>query len=762
MTTSIFPWYNVDLDAGRFLELFRQVVRSGVVEGSEVTAGSSGWNISINSGKVLADGSVIYDDLTKLNHTNLGHVAGNEGHYAVYETYAYAPTNPPPSPAYLVAAATPPLQPVVPGGGVKLADIFIPDTATSILSPGVRIVNAPKLFSRDDSGELIDRLVMSIGNTQTRTNGAVNYDDATGNITLTQDLVIEATCSSHRQQFEQAPPLVRGIIPAGTYAVPGTSPNRDVLVYTLFDRSIPNENLACTLKFLDRNAPDFGNVTEILLPSNHTKIKILGIVSGTRMSLVDLNGQMPPPDADARKFLRDSADGQHVWELVSDSKSVGGAKAGISNITARDAIASDLRKQGMICYVQSTGLFYVLEGGLTNSDWRVFNDSNFAIGGHHVVADEATLLAIPSKYLRTGMSAYQVDTSAVRRWKENISIGTPNNWDFEFYSRGDELGAKIGLDTIYPGNEFTSTTKVAKREIKALAFLGKNPDANACSRVIKGGELVPFEVGSVPMALLHPTVAITANSTDGAASFVRTTSAVQISLNTGVPASFIGGVVPSSYPSNVYCFLRSDGALRASTVAPDSRGRPSAADATYTTSDYCYVGMLRPKANIGTYQAVWGHFNVSHDGDGLRRIRFDYEEFRDPTDTFSGSSGAVVLSDSVEQTVDTGPATAPATFFPTACEVEEFHRLLIPAAGSGAVSATSFCSGAYMQGEASDQFAGQANAQVLSPVRTDRPRVMLRAVFSGGTRTAYYSVKYVGILENVNRPINLRQSTFLP
>jgi hypothetical protein len=42
----------------------------------------------------------------------------------------------------------------------------------------------------------------------------------------------------------------------------------------------------------------------------------------------------------------------------------------VADSTARDAIASGVRYEGMIVYVVADGLHYALIGGITNGDWR--------------------------------------------------------------------------------------------------------------------------------------------------------------------------------------------------------------------------------------------------------------------------------------------------------------------------------------------------------------------------------------------------------
>lgn len=43
----------------------------------------------------------------------------------------------------------------------------------------------------------------------------------------------------------------------------------------------------------------------------------------------------------------------------------------VADITARDAITSQRREEGMLVYVVSESAYYKLEGGITNSDWNI-------------------------------------------------------------------------------------------------------------------------------------------------------------------------------------------------------------------------------------------------------------------------------------------------------------------------------------------------------------------------------------------------------
>lgn len=48
----------------------------------------------------------------------------------------------------------------------------------------------------------------------------------------------------------------------------------------------------------------------------------------------------------------------------------------VSTTTARDAISSTVRYQGMVVFVQADSQTYVLIGGITNSDWEIYGHAD--------------------------------------------------------------------------------------------------------------------------------------------------------------------------------------------------------------------------------------------------------------------------------------------------------------------------------------------------------------------------------------------------
>jgi len=63
-----------------------------------------------------------------------------------------------------------------------------------------------------------------------------------------------------------------------------------------------------------------------------------------------------------------------------DSKYGLGGHREVPDLTARDAISTQRRREGMTVFVQSEGKQYQLIGGITNSDWKIaVNTSGIAV-----------------------------------------------------------------------------------------------------------------------------------------------------------------------------------------------------------------------------------------------------------------------------------------------------------------------------------------------------------------------------------------------
>lgn len=773
---TILPFKKMALTAPNLLEIFQSNFRNGVLRNSEVTAGGSGWLATIKAGEVMIDGSFIEDDADKIDDIDLGHSPGSDKHYVVYQTYAYLDTDTPAASVFAsTAGITPPTQPTIPAGAVKLADIFVPAAATSIgtvpginqqdpvqvTSQGVRIVQAPRLWPRHDTGELIDKLVMAQGNTLLYTQGAISYDDALGKLVFSQPVVVQSMCTTYRQSFN-LPSLVRATIPAAPsgLSVPGTPASRDVLVYTVCDRSSPGD-IAATVKFLDLTAPSSAELGELLNQTLKTTIIVLGVIVGAKLFLSGVNGVLPLADADTRKFLNNAPSGEHQWRLVEAALCKGTGRS-VADITARDAIAADLREEGMLVFVVSEKRCYALQGGILNAHWeRLFIDDLDVVGGLTVVADSAARFAISLTRQKQHMLVMDADTKNVYRLDSTAAAPTTStNWRLLFRASGSETEAVFEVDELRVLGGTNDQDALRAREIRRNFFASRSGPLKK-SEVLYGMEVLPAFAGSVPVV----------NFKAGGSILMPNDIAINHSfgdknLSLSLSASYIEAVVPS-FPSNVYIYYRLKageligGEIRASATAPDSRGRPGAADATYTTDDYAYIGLLRPKASAGvSHEDVWGSFSVSHDGMGGRTILFDIDET-----ALVGNTGTVTFVDDVVQTLSTGPATAPSTLMPTAFEIFIQHNVVLVAGAATEIQTLTakFNGGTIIIRNHDQELQVDESMSVVSPNLSVRPKIKTVVAISGGSSTdvsVLQSARYTGVRENVNRTTHNLQTAY--
>lgn len=81
-------------------------------------------------------------------------------------------------------------------------------------------------------------------------------------------------------------------------------------------------------------------------------------------------------------------------------------RATVADVTARNAIASGRRFEGMVVYVEALGTNYQLIGGVTNSDWQEFSGSG---GAASAVTTAKELLVNNSANSLTGIGDYLVN-----------------------------------------------------------------------------------------------------------------------------------------------------------------------------------------------------------------------------------------------------------------------------------------------------------------------------------------------------------------
>src|SRR6478609_271030 len=131
--------------------------------------------------------------------------------------------------------------------------------------------------------------------------------------------------------------------------------------------------------------------------------------------------------------------------------SVLGGFVAVVDTTERDLIPSSSRKQGMLVHTND-GTFYVLGAGLTNADWAITSiggDSSFMI-----VADNTARNAIPSGARREGMLVYSKLTkvyyslnSDLTTWtffSASHSLALQTDWYINASTGNDNNDGKVG------------------------------------------------------------------------------------------------------------------------------------------------------------------------------------------------------------------------------------------------------------------------------------------------------------------------------
>ena len=317
MTQFIEPNMKSDLVAPRVLD-WLQSLRTGLLEGFDVSAAGSGFNINIGSGKVIINGTTIYDDAPRNNSTIVSSAvsspAGANTHVIVYGTYSYQDTYPPASMTISAAAITgdPPASPTLPADSVKFADIFIKKDETNLGS--ALIVKAPFIPSRgnDDGDVLIERLVNSNYNAICFGGGSILY--SAGELSWTSDIFFYAPTVTHKEKFFSAPLAI------GQAAVssPLTGVTDDCLIYTVLDRTSPGTS-SVTLKVLDLTDPNSTVFNEFNNRDTREQIVIVAVIVGGNLNLrPGIGNGLPAPDPDGLKVLRNDPDGNHYWSHVQE------------------------------------------------------------------------------------------------------------------------------------------------------------------------------------------------------------------------------------------------------------------------------------------------------------------------------------------------------------------------------------------------------------------------------------------------------------
>lgn len=394
---------------------------SGVLEGFDVTPGSSGFLVNIASGRLVNRGTVIHDDLTRVNDTLINRTAGQNEHHVIYATYTPAETFPPPSMVIgaVKASAAPPSKPVspnMPADSVKLADIFISSTAVT-WGTGTQIIVTPKLSARGldmtQTEVAVDRLLQANANVIVAGGGGFNYSNPT--LTWDQTIVVSSPTVTARESYFTAP-IARVNIAAGSLG--GVGPNS--LLFIVFDRRVPGSVTSQVLRVLDLDNPDPVQRDLFFNPTTRDQIVIVGTLTSGVLSLRGGAGMIVPPAASEPppKVLHNVPGGQPVWAPVDDTDVVGGMRV-VADVAARSAIPGAQKKIGMIAYTQSDGATSVLTAlpdtwSPLLSSAGVIDDS-VVVGGLKALAPGQGLSSIPVGRQKIGMLVWHADDNRYYR-----------------------------------------------------------------------------------------------------------------------------------------------------------------------------------------------------------------------------------------------------------------------------------------------------------------------------------------------------------
>lgn len=379
----------------------------------------------------------------------------------------------------------------------------------------------------------------------------------------------------------------------------------------------------------------------------------------------------------------------------------------------------------------------------------------YLLGGLRVVASQAARESIPVARQKPGMLVLQSSDNSL--WRLN-AIGNPGVWRKLAILSGAASSAEMLFDAIRP---LDGGTGIDSPSMRWLGHITKAPTGDVKSTILSGGELVPDMFSQLPDysagATLRAGTCLFANGSSlsfGDIGPIDLTSA----------ASYIGGVLPASFPANIYLFLSSGEELWADTSPPTARGTPASGG-----TGYAYVGMLRVKSSAisGTYYNIWGDFSVSHCGNGIRYVKFDTED----TVLDGTAFGPIALASGGSSTQTVGPSSTPYALFPTADKIEMIYTAILSpiATGSPAIlNLTARCNGARFAISHADVPVGTTPSDrrvdmIASVPNRDelcKMRLTLSMIGGAGTRNVFGEGRLIGITENVNHTLHALQQEF--
>jgi hypothetical protein len=324
------------------------------------------------------------------------------------------------------------------------------------------------------------------------------------------------------------------------------------------------------------------------------------------------------------------------------------------------------------------------------------------------------------------------------------------------YVRAFKLGADVvTVDGASAGFAVTNGASIGGTISPTGAALAQAATNIARSHIVYGAECMPDleNLGGAfgPAAKVLPGRAVTPN---GIALEWDSTKVADANDNVNAAVVSFGAAGADDF----FVFVthnggdRTDVLVKWSLLPPDAQGRPTGTITTNTADDYCYVGMLRFQDNsAGDWSAVWGDLTISNPSVGVREILFHSAD--------SGTLGAQAASNNRANAssadASLGPATAPATTFPTARQV--IFGITLIAAGdtgnTGGFEVTARSGGVYMIAAGEDEGRGSDSVIVRLPNRDEQVKVHTST--SGGyTGTVDLDIygRIIGVVENVNDP----------
>jgi len=321
MTQFIEPNMKSDLVAPRVHD-WLQAFRTGLLEEFAVSKGGSGWLINLASGKVSIRGTVIHDDLSRIDSTILDSImpatTGSDTHVIIYCTYTYQDVFPPAGMTFHAAKETgsPPSSPAIPADSVKLADIFIDDNETDLSN--ALIIKTPPMPARGnaDGDVLMEKLVNGNLNVIFSGGGSMVYSG--GELSWSQDMLFFSPVVTHKEKFMSVP-LAAGQVLLATSPLAGVTDN--CIIFTVFNRTAPTEPLATpaslTLQVLDLTTPDPAAFAAFNDPDTRERVVfVASVIDGVLHTRSGMGASLPSPDADGNTFLRNDPGGNHYWSLI--------------------------------------------------------------------------------------------------------------------------------------------------------------------------------------------------------------------------------------------------------------------------------------------------------------------------------------------------------------------------------------------------------------------------------------------------------------